>query len=124
MRKSHAVTSVLKRSANVARKAFTTSPIRCAEPENLQYYARKKQTNVSLKALMETGNGKFIEDFKGGMQTTMLDDASSNEKILIQVINNAKLSAQEYSEERFSSDRCIASLVRSELPPSSRFLCC
>lgn len=53
--------------------------------DNLQYYARKRQTNVSLKALMETGNGKYIDDAKTGRISSFLDDASSNEKILIQV---------------------------------------
>ena len=55
--------------------------------DNLQYYARKKQTNVSLKALMETGNGRYIGEDNSGRIGSLQDDASSNEKILIQVIH-------------------------------------
>ena len=69
-------------------KWFTTSNILRAEAEssldNLQYYARKRQTNVSLRALMETGNGKYLNDSNTGMNS-LLSDASANEKILIQV---------------------------------------
>ena len=76
----------MKLSSYLTRKSFTSSSMRCAEPDNLQYYARKKQTNVSLKALMETGNGKYIDDVKTGMSTAIMDEASANEKILIQVL--------------------------------------
>lgn len=55
--------------------------------DNLQYYARKRQTNVSLKALMETGNGKYLDEGRIGSKL-ILDDASANEKILIQVFDH------------------------------------
>ena len=79
----------LKLSARQNFRTFMSSSTAMAEMEssldNLQYYARKRQTNVSLKALMETGNGKYIEEAKAGRISSLLDDASSNEKILIQV---------------------------------------
>ena len=86
MKKASVVTSLLKRRSFLTCRSFTSSTILSAEPDNLQYYARKKQTNVSLKALMETGNGKFIEDVKTGVSSSLSDEASANEKILIQVI--------------------------------------
>ena len=86
MKKANVVTSLLKRRSFLTCRSFTSSTILSAEPDNLQYYARKKQTNVSLKALMETGNGKFIEDVKTGVSSSLSDEASANEKILIQVI--------------------------------------
>ena len=86
MKKAYPVANALnKLSLHFIRKSFTSSSKRCAEPENLQYYARKKQTNVSLKALMETGNGKYLDEVKTGMSPAILDEASANEKILIQV---------------------------------------
>ena len=85
MKKAYPVTNALKLSSHFIRNSFTSSSKRCAEPENLQYYARKKQTNVSLKALMETGNGKYLDEVKTGMSPSILDEASANEKILIQV---------------------------------------
>jgi hypothetical protein len=58
--------------------------------DNLQYYARKRQTNVSLKALMETGNGKYLDVGRIG-SNSLLEDASANEKILIQVIDRSSI---------------------------------
>ena len=87
MKRSSVVTNLFKRRSFLTCRSFTSSTVLSAEPDNLQYYARKKQTNVSLKALMETGNGKFIDDVKSGLSSSLLDDASANEKILIQVIH-------------------------------------
>ena len=88
IRRSLFATSNLRVSCGQRCKWFTTSNVLRAEAEssldNLQYYARKRQTNVSLRALMETGNGKYLTDSSTGMNS-LLHDASANEKILIQV---------------------------------------
>jgi hypothetical protein len=87
------VKSALRLSTATNRKFFSSSMLRSeAEStlDNLQYYARKRQTNVSLKALMETGNGKYLDEARIG-SNSLLDDASANEKILIQVINRSSI---------------------------------
>lgn len=88
IRRSLLATNTLKVSCAQRCKWYTTSNVLRAEAEssldNLQYYARKRQTNVSLRALMETGNGKYLDGVKSGMNV-LLNDASANEKILIQV---------------------------------------
>jgi hypothetical protein len=89
MMKSFPLKSALRLSASTNRKFFSSSMLRSeAEStlDNLQYYARKRQTHVSLKALMETGNGKYLDEARIG-SNSQLDDASANEKILIQVID-------------------------------------
>ena len=52
-----------------------------AVEESLQYYGRKRQTNVSLRALLDTGNGTLVDKISSGT----LNDASVTEKVLIQV---------------------------------------
>ena len=88
IRRSLYATSDLKVSCGQRLRWYTTSNVLRAEAEssldNLQYYARKRQTNVSLRALMETGNGKYLDESQAGMNS-QLHDASANEKILIQV---------------------------------------
>ena len=88
IRRSLLAANNLKVSCAQRCKWYSTSNVLRAEAEssldNLQYYARKRQTNVSLRALMETGNGKYLDGVKSGMNV-LLNDASANEKILIQV---------------------------------------
>jgi hypothetical protein len=93
MMRSLPLKSALRLSTATNRKFFSSSMLRSeAEStlDNLQYYARKRQTNVSLKALMETGNGKYLDEARIG-SNSLLDDASANEKILIQVINRSSI---------------------------------
>jgi hypothetical protein len=93
MMRSFPLKSALRLSTATNRKFFSSSMLRSeAEStlDNLQYYARKRQTNVSLKALMETGNGKYLDEARIG-SNSLLDDASANEKILIQVITRSSI---------------------------------
>ena len=52
--------------------------------ESIQYYGRKRQTNVSLKALVDTGKGTLVEKMNGQIATPA--DATATEKVLIQGI--------------------------------------
>ena len=50
--------------------------------ESIQYYGRKRQTNVSLKALVDTGKGTLVEKMTSNIATPA--DATATEKVLIQ----------------------------------------
>jgi len=56
-----------------------------AVEEALQYYGRKRQTNVSLRALLDTGNGTLVDKLNSGNSAMTLGDATVTEKVLIQV---------------------------------------
>jgi hypothetical protein len=49
--------------------------------ETIQLYGRKRQTNVSLRALLDTGSGTFIDK----IPTKGLVGASATEQVLVQV---------------------------------------
>ena len=50
--------------------------------DSIQYYGRKRQTNVSLRALLDTGNGSLVD--KDGFAAAPAG-ATATEKVLIQV---------------------------------------
>lgn len=55
--------SAIIRNSFVNHSKFSTS---IQFQHSLQYYGRKKETNVSLKALMETANGSYLQKPNGG----------------------------------------------------------
>ena len=49
--------------------------------ENILYYGRKRQTNVSLRALLDTGTGNYLDK----LSSKSSESTVTSEKILIQV---------------------------------------
>jgi len=65
--------------ANTTTSALARSLSTSFSSSDLEYYSKKKQTAVSLKALMETGRGALLEQGQHHPST------KASEKILIQV---------------------------------------
>lgn len=68
------------------QRAFSTVPGASALEKELNMYANKKQTPVSLKSLMETGQGDHLNKFDEFMKDKYAKEKPQvNDRILIQV---------------------------------------
>ena len=56
------------------------STIMSNEQDSIEYYGRKRQTNVSLRALLDTGNGTLLN-----VPITKTEGATATDKVLLQV---------------------------------------
>jgi hypothetical protein len=72
-----------KRVAVQVRSFSTTSPE--IIDKEINFYASKKQTGVSLKSLLETGRGELLGKFPGEHKFSVEDDKKIAAKIQMQV---------------------------------------
>ena len=53
--------------------------------EDVEYFGRKKQTQVSLRALMETGAGKRLKEFDFDQEEPAAKSNEANDRVKIQI---------------------------------------